>query len=134
VNKLIFIILFFSLQYAYGAENNNRLKNIDIVSTTFTGNQMLENASAYLAMQNINSVNSVTQTKALYFVGYVNAIIDSDKLIKIWYKTESYCTDNTITMEQLQSVVAKYIIDNPQERNLPTYIMAINALKKAFPC
>jgi hypothetical protein len=105
-----------------------------MVSSTFTGNQILNSASAYLAMQKSDKNSLVTQAQAFYFEGYSNSAIDSDRLMQIWFKVKSYCAGSDVTVEQMQSVSAKYIVDNPQERNLPAFLLIINSLKKAFPC
>jgi hypothetical protein len=44
------------------------------------------------------------------------------------------CIGNSVTLEQLARAVGRYLMENPQQLNLPAFYLVSESLKDAFPC
>jgi len=64
------------------------------------------------------------------YLGYIRGTYESlvgspDKIV---------CIDNAVTLEQMARVVGRYMIENPQQLDLPAIFLVRRSLQAAFPC
>jgi hypothetical protein len=64
------------------------------------------------------------QIQTLYMLGSANAL----------WPNARFCTPEGSTMNQARKVVIKYIDDRPERLHEPFLVLAIEALRKAWPC
>jgi len=66
----------------------------------------------------------VGQIQALYLLAFSDHLAPKGK----------YCPPDGVTINQARLVVIKYIEDKPEQLHLPFLSLAIDALRKAWPC
>ncbi|UXI70318.1 Rap1a/Tai family immunity protein [Tahibacter amnicola] len=65
---------------------------------------------------------------ALYFLGYVAAIADTGG------KNELFCIPNDVSIQQVATVVARFVDAHPETWHFRGYYFVEGALAAAFPC
>lgn len=62
-----------------------------------------------------------------YFIGYVSGVSDvADGAV--------FCSPPNAKLGQLMGVVSKYLLANPEKWNQSAALLAVEALRQAFPC
>lgn len=132
MKKIAFLLIFL---FSFNSFSETTDEQGSPLSTTFDGNDLLPKAEAMIAIDK-NFENSSLQDKAdsVYFMGYFNAAIDVSSIIAATRNHRNYCINNNVSMKQMAVIAAKYIVDNPQIRHYPSFILIMNSLEKAFPC
>lgn len=93
----------------------------------YNGNKLNELRGSYsIAKDRKASVSNIQD--AGMFAGYVVAVFDFGDEAKL------FCSPDSVTVGQATDIVEKYLIDHPEERSEQAFIIAMNALKAAFPC
>lgn len=100
-----------------------------------TGNELLNNCQTMLRI-----MDSGTATQSLeeafnagQCLGFVSGVRNTSDLTRAPEPLRS-CVPKTATMGQLARVITKYLKDNPSELNLEQTLIAMLALKSAYPC
>ena len=66
----------------------------------------------------------IGQIQAFYLLAFSDHLAPKGK----------YCPPDGVTIDQARLVVIKYIEDRPEQLHLPFFLLAIDALRKAWPC
>ena len=68
-------------------------------------------------------------------MGYISGIIDMDFVkMAIGNAAPSFCVPDGVTMDQKESIVIKYMEENPEMLHHPFAMIVIDSLSDAFPC
>lgn len=97
------------------------------------GNSFYENCAS---VESYNSTNSdhVNDLKATFCLGFMEGLEMGVMAADISRSDKTFCGSKDVTNAQLVRIVRKYIADHPETAHQPTAILAVNALRVAFPC
>jgi hypothetical protein len=68
--------------------------------------------------------NCLGQIQMLYELAYIDGLSLDRK----------FCPPTGATINQTRDVIVKYIEDRPEQKHLPFLFLALDAVKKAWPC
>ncbi|MFU2316822.1 Rap1a/Tai family immunity protein [Rahnella sp. PCH160] len=131
MNKLTIIFAMFLLPVSL----NGSCAQNKLVTIMYQGNQPLVLARSVIEHDKKGDAVSPTDSlNNLFFMNYVSAIIDDDA-VRFAYEGEEemYCPP-TKSVGNLSVIAAKYIIDHPEDRSIPTPLLLRKAWRIAYPC
>ncbi|HMA89154.1 MAG TPA: Rap1a/Tai family immunity protein [Burkholderiales bacterium] len=95
----------------------------------WSGKQLLPYYQAYESA----TAKQGRSTDIAGFAHYLGYIRGAYEVLEALPETDM-CIDNSVTLDQIARVVGRYMIENPQELNLPAFYLVSESLKDAFPC
>lgn len=106
------------------------------VSCLADGNWLLEHCSAALLIDSGQTPDDASAvTKAVGCVGFIRGIRDTATIYQSMSKDNMLvCIPDETRTDQLTKVIVKFLQDNPQHLNRNEAILALRALKDAYPC
>jgi hypothetical protein len=79
--------------------------------------------------------NGVDDTTLFFCLGYMEGLTHGVMAAEIPQTSKTFCLPSPeVTNQQLVRIVRKYIADHPEKTHEVTAILAVEALRKAFPC
>ncbi|MDX7082500.1 Rap1a/Tai family immunity protein [Serratia marcescens] len=106
-----------------------------LVTIMYQGEQPLALARSVIEYDKKgDSSSAVDNLNNLFFMNYVSAILDDDA-VRFSYEGEgkTYCPP-TKSVGNLSVIGAKYLIEHPEERSIPTPLLLRKAWKLTYPC
>jgi hypothetical protein len=106
------------------------------------GNSLLRFCSAYIQAADNGTIPSGGAIGATFCVGFLTGIQDYDEMLSQLETDRNggkglvrhACVPQNATTDEVVRVVVKWLRDNPHELNYPASVLAIGALRKAYPC
>jgi len=95
----------------------------------WSGNQLLSYYRAYVSTSTSSGKSGDVASFALY-LGYIRGTYE----LLTAPPDATMCIDNSVTLKQIGDVVGRYMLENPQQLNLPAGMLVRKSLKDAFPC
>lgn len=106
-----------------------------LVTIMYQGEQPLALARSVIEYDKKGDAsNAVDNLNNLFFMNYVSAILDDDA-VRFSYEGEekTYCPP-TKSVGNLSVIGAKYLIEHPEERSIPTPLLLRKAWRMTYPC
>jgi hypothetical protein len=104
------------------------------------GESLLRKCSVQLRVLDGEKVPSAEVVDAATCVGYLWGVHDMEFTVQMLEAQQKVkvmrhsCVPPNATTSQMVRVVVKYLRDNPDRLNLPSAILATDAIRSAFPC
>jgi hypothetical protein len=106
------------------------------------GNSLLQFCSAYIQAADNGTIPSGGAIGATFCVGFLTGIQDYDEMLSQLETDRNggkgliqhACVPENATTDEVVRVVVKWLRDNPDELHYPASVLAIGALRKAYPC
>jgi hypothetical protein len=97
------------------------------------GNQFYDKCAS---VESLSKENTEQETlTAMFCLGYVEGLTHGIIAADIQRRSQTFCLPSTeLTNQQLVRIVRKYIAEHPEKAHEVTAILAVEALRKAFPC
>jgi len=95
----------------------------------WSGKQLLPYYQAYQSA----TANRGRSTDIAGFAHYLGYIRGSYEVLEALPEADM-CIGNSVTLDQMARVVGRYMVENPQQLNLPAFYLVSESLKDAFPC
>jgi thymidylate synthase len=96
---------------------------LDSSAEFYDGNKLVQDMREHEKAE--RSDPSANHLHGAFYMGYVAGVYDA--------LSSSFSPPENVTIDQLCSIVAKYLKENPQKWTLPASVLIWGALQKAFP-
>ena len=107
-----------------------------------TGNALLKRCSLDVRAMDGERISSSDSVDATFCLGYLSGVIDSDSMNQRLEADDKdskplmkhVCVPNSASMGQASRITVKWLRENPDKLHYPAPVVAIAALRRAFPC
>ncbi len=128
MKKLTFLLLIASLFIASSASPG--MVEID-------GNMLLENCQEAVRYMDNKNTQSVNLSSVNFCVGYISGVNDLHTTFVgsvACFDPPVFCSPRPANLEQLVKIVANFLNAHPENLHIKGSVLAVAALKDAFPC
>jgi len=102
-----------------------------IPATSFAG---FENGNTLLARCTTTKAETLYYQEQARCLAYISGISDAHNTFVAWgYMEPRFCLPNSVTRDQLEKIVVKYLNENPEKLHFTAASSINNALYGAFP-
>jgi hypothetical protein len=82
-----------------------------------------------------NQLHEQCQSNSPFCVGYVMGVMDAHEFaVEVDHVRRRVCVATSVNAQQLADVVALYLREHPESRQLTATSLAMVALEQAYPC
>ena|ERR1700730_4592909 len=129
--KVLRIVLAFSLLSLLSVESSpaDKAGKDDLVGF---GNSFYDNCASVETFTATEGRNLDLQ--GMFCLGFAEGLTMGVMAADIQRASKTFCEPDNVTNLQVVRIIRKYIADHPDKAHEPTAVLAVEALRKAFPC